>query len=184
MRGLVFAFFTLLTATAFADERVEICHGYGCLVQVDVAYSDGQLGEIRRLLFSAVDAVGEREMLALAIGRMYAWAGQMTDIRNDRGGNLADAGVPGKMDCIDHSTSTARLLRLLDARGYLRWHRVVGIEVRNWAYLFPAHYSAVIEEKEGGEAARFVVDSWFVDNGQPAVILPLDEWKKGAGPDV
>lgn len=184
MRGLVFAFFTLLTATAFADERVEICHGYGCLVQVDVAYSDGQLGEIRRLLFAAVDAVGEREMLALAIGRMYAWAGQMTDIRNDRGGNLADAGVPGKMDCIDHSTSTAHLLRLLEARGYLRWHRVVGIEVRNWAYLFPAHYSAVIEENEGGEAARFVVDSWFVDNGQPAVILPLDEWKKGAGPDV
>lgn len=184
MRGLVFAFFALLTATAFADERVEICHGYGCLVQVDVAYSDGQLGEIRRLLFSAVDAVGEREMLALAIGRMYAWAGQMTDIRNDRGGNLADAGVPGKMDCIDHSTSTAHLLRLLEARGYLRWHRVVGIEVRNWAYLFPAHYSAVIEENEGGEAARFVVDSWFVDNGQPAVILPLDEWKKGAGPDV
>ena len=35
-----------------------------------------------------------------------------------------------------------------------------------------------------GEAARFVVDSWFVDNGQPAVILPLAEWKKGAGPDV
>jgi hypothetical protein len=49
---------------------------------------------------------------------------------------------------------------------------------------FPVHYSAVIEELADGEAARFVVDSWFVDNGQPAVILPLDEWKKGAGPDV
>jgi hypothetical protein len=42
----------------------------------------------------------------------------------------------------------------------------------------------VIAEKMKGEAARFAVDSWFVDNGQPAVILPLDEWKKGAGPDV
>ncbi len=184
MRWLVLALWALSTGCALADERVDICYGYGCLVQVDIAYSDGQLGEIRRLLFSAVDAAGEREMLARAIGRMYAWAGQMSDIRNDRGGNLADAGVSGRMDCIDHSTSTARLLRRLEARGYLRWHRVVGVEVRNWAYLFPAHYSAVIEEKEGGEAARFVVDSWFVDNGQPAVILPLDEWKKGAGPDV
>jgi len=57
-------------------------------------------------------------------------------------------------------------------------------EVRNWALVFPAHWSAVIEEKTGGEAQRFVVDSWFVDNGQPAVILPLAEWKQGAGPDV
>jgi hypothetical protein len=29
-----------------------------------------------------------------------------------------------------------------------------------------------------------VVDCWFVDNGFPAVILPLNEWKKVAGPDV
>ena len=43
----------------------------------------------------------------------------------------------------------------------------------------------MIEEKKAdGEVPRFVVDSWFVDNGQPAVILPLAEWKEGAGPDV
>jgi Tfp pilus assembly protein PilN len=86
------------------------------------------------------------------------------------------------MDCIDHSTSTTRLLQMLEAYGFLRWHQVSEIDVRNWAFVFPAHYSAVIEEK--ASAARFVVDSWFVDNGQPAVILPLGEWKKGAGPDV
>jgi hypothetical protein len=56
--------------------------------------------------------------------------------------------------------------------------------VRNWALVFPAHWSAVIEEKRGGAVSQFVVDSWFVDNGQPAVILPLADWKKGAGPDV
>jgi hypothetical protein len=88
------------------------------------------------------------------------------------------------MDCIDHSTSTTRLLKLLEARGSLRWHQVLEPEVRNWALVFPAHWSAAIEEKTGGEAQRFVVDSWFVDNGQPAVILPLAEWKEGAGPDV
>jgi hypothetical protein len=88
------------------------------------------------------------------------------------------------MDCIDHSLSTTRLLKLLEARGSLRWHRVLEPEVRNWALVFPAHWSAAIEEKTGGEAQRFVVDSWFVDNGQPAVILPLAEWKEGAGPDV
>jgi hypothetical protein len=88
------------------------------------------------------------------------------------------------MDCIDHSQSTTRLLKLLEARGSLRWHRVLPPEVRSRMFL-TVHWSAVIEEKnKDGEAARFVVDSWFVDNGQPAVILPLAEWKEGAGPDV
>jgi hypothetical protein len=173
-----------LATWAGADERINICYGYGCLVQADIPYSEGQLGDVRRALFAASDAAGERAALAGVIGRMYGWAGELSDLRNDRGGNYADAGVAGKMDCIDHSTSTDRLLRLLERRGYLRWHRVAEIEVRYFAHLFPSHYSAVIEETGDGETVRFVVDSWFVDNGQPAVILPLDEWKKGAGPDV
>jgi hypothetical protein len=39
---------------------------------------------------------------------LYGWAGEQSDIHN-RGGNYADAGI-GRMDCIDHSTSTTRLL--------------------------------------------------------------------------
>ena len=31
---------------------------------------------------------------------------------------------------------------------------------------------------------RYVVDSWFADNGQPAVVLPENEWLKGGGPNV
>ena len=169
---------------AAADETVPICYGYGCIVQAQVHFSEAQLREIGRQLAVAVDAENERTLLAVAIGELYGWAGQQSDIRNDRGGNYADGHAPGKMDCIDHSTSTTRLLRLLEARGYLRWHRVQEPEVRNWALVFPAHWSAVIEEKKDDEAQRFVVDSWFVDNGQPAVILPLVEWKEGAGPDV
>ena len=169
---------------AAADETVRICNGYGCLVESEVNFSEARLREISRELAVAVDAENEREILAVVIGRLYGWAGEQSDIRNDRGGNYADGGEPGRMDCLDHSASTTRLLHLLEARGYLRWHRVLETDVRNWALIFPAHWSAVIEEKADGEPARFVVDSWFVDNGQPAVILPLDEWKKGAGPDV
>jgi hypothetical protein len=123
-------------------------------------------------------------MISGVIGRLYAWAGEQSDIHNDRAGNFDDGHVPGKMDCIDHSTSTTRLLKLLEARGYLRWHRVLAPVERGVGKLFFVHGSAVIEEKTDGDAPRFVVDSWFVDNGQPAVILPLGDWKKGAGPDV
>ena len=184
LRPCLVALALLCSGLAVADETVRICNGYGCLVEAEVQFSDARLDEIGRQLAVAVDAENERKILAVVIGRFYGWAGEQSDIRNDRGGNYADAGVPGRMDCLDHSTSTTRLLRLLEARGYLRWHRVLETDVRYFAFVFPAHWSAVIEEKADGEAARFVVDSWFVDNGQPAVILPLDEWKKGAGPDV
>ena len=167
-----------------ADEVVPICYGYGCIAQAQITFSEAQLREIGRQLSVAVDAENERKLLATAIGELYGWAGQQSDIRNDRGGNYADGHSPGKMDCIDHSKSTTRLLNLLEARGYLRWHRVREPEVRSRIFL-TVHWSAVIEEKKtDGEVQRFVVDSWFVDNGQPAVILPLAEWKQGAGPDV
>jgi len=169
---------------AAADESLAICHGYGCQAQAEVRFSEAQLAEIGRRLAAAVDAAQEREILGAAIGRLYGWAGEQSDIRNDRGGNYADGHVPGKMDCIDHSTSTTRLLRLLEARGLLRWHRVNEPAVRHFVLVFSEHWSAVIEERQAGDAARFVVDSWFVDNGQPALLLPLEDWKKGAGPDV
>ena len=183
MLRCLLALFVGLAGPAMADERVQVCYGYGCLVQAEIHYADRQLEQIARQLTGAPDAAAERALLATAVGQLYAWAGEQSDIRHDRGGNYADGG-PGKMDCIDHSTSTTRLLRLLEARGALRWHRVSDIEVRYWAYVFPAHYSAVIESLNDSEGRYFVVDSWFVDNGQSAVILPLEEWKKGAGPDV
>lgn len=174
----------LLSGPAVADATVRICHGYGCLVQEPINFSEHRLTAVKLALQSAVDAADERKLLGEAIGQLYAWAGEQSDIRNDRGGNFADGSTPGKMDCIDHSTSTTRLLRMLEASGHLRWHRVLEPAARHFARIFANHYSAVIEEKTDGEAARFVVDSWFVDNGQPAVILPLADWKKGAGPDV
>lgn len=184
MRIWLFLAALLVTGPVSADEQIRICHGYGCLVEADIRYSQGQLGEVRRRLFAATDAADERRILAEVVGRLYAWAGEQSDIHNDRGGNYDDAGIPGKMDCIDHSTSTTRLLKMLAERGYLRWHSVLEPEVRYFAFVLPNHYAAVVKENDGDDAARFVVDSWFVDNGQPAVILPLSDWKKGAGPDV
>lgn len=172
----------LIAQPLWAEERIDICYGYSCLTHAEVVYADGQLGELRRSLFSAHSAEEERARLAEAVGRLYAWGGEQSPIRNDRGGNYADNYVEGRMDCIDHSTSTTRLLRMLAALGYLRWHKVMEPAPRYFAGVFVAHWSAVMEEVESSQ--RFVVDSWFVNNGEPAVILPLEEWKKGAGPDV
>ena len=113
------------------------------------------------------------------------------------------------MDCIDHSLTTTRFLRLLEARGMLRYHTVEERVLRSRFLLFQ-HYAAQIVERDSAPraqlevaevpgvvsdsrdakvaavpmAARFAVDSWFYDNGLPAAILPLADWNAGEGPDV
>ena len=54
---------------------------------------------------------------------------------------------------------------------------------RRTRWLVTQHFSAVIRVRDEG-AARFVVDSWFGEHGDPAVILPLEEWLDGEGPNV
>jgi hypothetical protein len=177
----------LCSFTAVADEKISICYNYGCIAQAEIVYSDQQLRELSLLLASAHDAAQERAVLGAAVGRLLGWAGEQSPIKADRGGNYADDGVNGRMDCIDHSMTTTRLLRLIERRGGLRYHRVLERVLRRRFLIFE-HYSAQIEEvmpaKVGELPARYVVDSWFFDNGQPAAVMPLARWLAGEGPNV
>jgi len=176
---------------AQADERVTVCFNYGCLTQAEVVYDDGQLHELGQIFATAADASHERAAIAIAIGRLLGWAGKQSPIFADRGGNYADEAVNGRMDCIDHSTTTTRLLQLIDAQGLLHYHRVLEPALRSRFVIFE-HYSALIEELDAAPAPaaalaegdrRYVVDSWFFDNGQPAVVMPLARWQAGGSPD-
>ncbi len=194
--------------------EVGVCYNYGCATEGRVRVREGALRRIGARLMAAHTAAEERNRLALAVGGLYRVAATQTAVAADRAGNLLDEGADGRMDCIDHSTSTTRLLRMLEARGALRFHRVV--EPARRTRLILQHFSAVIEvlsvderierlppgqalagcnctedglvigEMDGEDRAgqRYVVDSWFVDNGEPAVVLPLAEWLNGGGPNV
>ena len=194
---LTAAVLMLLALTSAADEKVSVCFNYGCLAQVDVVYNEAQLAIIGELLGAAHDAAEERAAIGVAVGRLLGWAGEQSPIAADRGGNYADAAVFGRMDCIDHSTTTTRLLAMLERRQMLRFHRVLAAEKRQ-PFLVMVHYSASIEEIDPvtardaapsapvGEAAqvlRFAVDSWFFENGRPAVVMPLAQWKSGESPN-
>lgn len=187
MRCLSFLLLLGLAPPATA-EVLRVCYNYGCVAEAEVHYSDQQLLQVSTLLGGARNAAEEREKLSHAIGWLLGWAGEQTPIAADRGGNYADDGVSGRMDCIDHSTTTTRLLRLLESRGWLHYHRVVE-PARRVLYLFELHYSAQIEEVPALAAApdgvagpvRYVVDSWFRDNGRPAVVMELPAWLDGQG---
>lgn len=194
-----FALILLLNSfSASAVERVSVCFNYGCLTQAEVVFADTQLDEIARLLRAATGPAQERDAVAQAVGRLLGWAGEQTPIAADRGGNYADMAVHGKMDCIDHSTTTTRLLRMIESKGMLHFHRVLDPALRHRFLIFD-HYSALIEEKKtasdcgcDGEveeneidasSERYVVDSWFFDNGRPAVVMPLARWQSGESPN-
>lgn len=179
---------TLGFAVAQAQEHVMVCHDYGCSNETEVMFGRYQLGQLAGILAYARAPDDERLRLALVIGQMYEWAGEQSPIWHDRGGNFNDGGTHGTMDCIDHSTTTTRFLLLLEGLGLLRYHQVLPPEKRGRIF---EHYAAVIEENEpdlrhaeNDASGRYVVDSWFGDNGVPAVVMPIEDWQNGGGPDV
>ena len=165
---------------AHADE-VTICYNYGCYARAPVDYSEAQLAPLQNMLAAAQDAAAERAAIAAVIGRMYAIAGEQTPVWRDKGGNYADGGENGKMDCIDHSTNTTAFLRLLQAHGWLRFHDVMEPLMRR-RWFFAEHRAARIRERETQRV--FVVDSWFFDNGHPAAVLLVADWLAGRTPRV
>lgn len=168
---------------AWADEAVVICYNYGCLQETAIAFSERRLAEIGLRLRLAESAVAERAILAEVLGQLYRWAGEQLPIAVDKAGDYLDFGEDGSMDCIDHATSTTRLLEMLAGRGLLRFHEVEPMQ-RRVRWLVTQHFSAVIRERGSASAARFVMDTWFREHGAAAVVLPLKDWLDGEGPNV
>jgi len=177
MKALWLTSIALWALTASAEDSVMACFNYGCQRQEPVRFSDMHLEWVRGRLAAASDAEDERAALAVAVGRLYGWAAEQTPIGGDRGGNLADEGGEGRMDCIDHSTTADRLLRMIERHGWLRYHRVQERVLRR-RFLVMEHWSAVIEDRTG---KRFVVDSWFGGALRPPLIMSLEEWLAGGG---
>ncbi|HET7775718.1 MAG TPA: hypothetical protein VFK74_05070 [Azospira sp.] len=162
-------------------ESLDVCYNYGCSVMATVEFSPRQLENLRAQLARAGNASSERLVLAEVIGRMYRMAGAQTPIWRDKGGNSEDDEVEGRMDCIDHSTTTTHFLELLAARGWLRFHNVLPRQMRRRHLIFE-HWTALLEVREGGEL--FAVDSWFFDHGDGAAVLPFTDWLEGRDPEI
>jgi hypothetical protein len=169
----------VLSFAAFAEE-VPVCYNYGCAVRTTVEFSETELQQVGELFVMQPDAAGERAAIAKAIGLFETFTGQQTPTWADKGGNYNDDGVNGRMDCIDESTNSTAYLRLMERKGWLKFHRVLE-PVDRIRFLIAQHWAAHIAEIAGG--SQFVVDSWFFDNGHPAVVMPLEDWRHGAEPD-
>ncbi|MCK9260491.1 MAG: hypothetical protein M0P63_12110 [Azoarcus sp.] len=222
MRKAFVLLLTLSSAAVLAQEaQVPVCFNYSCAATETVVFEAPVFARARERLLAAADPAAERAALAVVVGWLYREAGVQTPVGADRAGNYLDQGVDGRMDCIDHSTNTTRFLKMIEARGMLRFHHVLEPARRTRFVL--QHFSALVEEVEppaslrpevvvpdhvpvmlalcdcvevlgdvpepapvagSRPGERFVIDSWFVDNGEAAIVLPLADWLDGDGPNV
>ena len=176
--SLLLALSAWFAPVACADE-VTICYNYGCNARAKVHFNEVQLAAFQHLLAEAGDAEAERKAISMIIGRMYAIAGEQTPVWRDKGGNFADRGEDGQMDCIDHSTNSYTFLTLLAMHGWIRFHDVLE-PVRRIRYLFAVHWAALIRARQAQQA--YAVDSWYFDNGRPAIVIPVEDWRAGRVP--
>lgn len=177
--GDFFALYGLPEAPA--RERAVMCHGYGCQHRTPVDLGP-VWGEVAALFAAPLTPAGERGAMARAVALAETAAGPVLGTADDPGGvlNAAWSGNPAYQDCVDEAANTTTLLVLIEDAGLLRHHAVKAPSIRGmfldgrWQ-----HYAAVVAQRADG--ARFVVDSWFRDNGRPAVVMDFDSWYRGYG---
>ncbi|MBZ0093609.1 MAG: hypothetical protein K8F27_15490 [Sulfuricellaceae bacterium] len=161
--------------------RFSVCYNNTCKELAVIGLSPPQWQSVKALFQPPPsDAAGERKIIALAVARMEQLVGPLTDTAHDKGQNADPDDGSNEMDCIDESTNTTTYLRLFVHDGLLRWHTVEDRATRGWFLFGWPHTTAVIRERASG--VSYAVDSWFLDNGQPPFILPLDEWRRGWHP--
>lgn len=166
----------LATVTAGVPAPFFSCTDYHCDEGQTVRLNEVQWQSVRVLFNSISSAAEERQQLRLAIALLEQEVGAMTGTWRDLAENVAGAGLPGQLDCIAESKNTTTYLELLNDAGLLRWHSVETRTIRH-PLIFNVHWSAVIRDAHSGE--QYAVDSWFLDNGHPPYIQPLDDWKSG-----
>ncbi len=160
------------------------CQNYDCAVVKNVTLGKSEWKRIDKAFGKkAKTAEQEREKIGKIIGVFEEVLGPLTKTEGDREGTFVQTG-DGQLDCVDESTNTTVYLTLLQQKGLIKFHEIGQPEVRyplisgrGWM-----HQTAVITDIKTGE--RFAVDSWFEDNGVPAYIVPLEEWRNGWHPDA
>lgn len=162
-------------------QQFSFCWGGTCAEVLQVGLDAGEWQQVRdRFDPLPGDAEAERAAISRAIGLLESLVGARTGTAGDRAGTFGNAAWPGQLDCNDETTNTTSYLRMMVADGLVRFHEVLDTTTRSGFLIFGRHSGAVIRDTGSGD--RYVVDSWFYDNGVPAVVLPMRTWLDGWRP--
>lgn len=159
-------------------ERFRICYANGCKKKAEVSLTPQQWAQIRTVFEGTAGPEDERRRLRTAIALLERWSGEQTGTHRDVGGSFQGFGLQGQMDCIDEMVNTATYIRMMERDGLLAHHRLHSYEYLGFfeTSIWP-HAGVGIRETETDR--RFVVDSWWLDNGAPPYVVTYGDWWKG-----
>jgi len=162
--------------------QFEICQGGGCYEADKVSLSEADWLPIAKLFNPLpANAEAERKQISLAIGALEEIVGKKIGTSGDLAGTFDNSAYKGQQDCNDEAINSTTYMRLLQQKGYLKFHVIEDMHTRNFFFTGWPHTTAVILESKSGD--RFAVDSWFYDNGHAATIVPFAQWKDNYKPD-
>lgn len=160
---------------SIAIDDIPICMDFGCKRKQTISINKKEWDSVANWLNPpAPDAFTERQNIKKAIGWMEVIVGRHTPTHRDKGGDLGkDTVFPGQLDCIDEANNTTTYLQLFESNGLLKYHKVIEQAYRK--AIFDQHWAGQIETLETGE--RWVVDSWFQNNGHLPYLQLSSEWE-------
>ncbi|MEM7401047.1 MAG: hypothetical protein AAF304_03760 [Pseudomonadota bacterium] len=172
--------------TVFELQHIPVCSNYGCKTITNISITESQWKNILSYFSNTTNsAIAEREQLRKAIGQIELIAGEQTNTQYDLGGtfkiyaNIKSA-KSEQMDCIDESTNTLLYLRLLNQNKKLKFHEILGLRSRGGLRAGYPHTAVLLKDNTSGQ--KFIIDSWFHGNGEPAEVVLYANWKRGWKP--
>jgi hypothetical protein len=159
------------------------CFNFTCRTQVRTFVTPEEFADIAaEFKTPAATPREERQRIKRAIAKWETVVGRRTGTWRDKAEDESDTlAAEFQLDCMDEAFNTTSYLMMMNDAGLLRWHKILYPHSRGIISAFGLpHHSATIQDKQ--TQRLYVVDSWFYDNGQPPVIMPIEPWEKGYSP--
>ncbi len=161
--------------------QFEVCQGGGCAQSNQLSISESEWNSVVQIFkIKANNASEERQQISKAIGVLEQIVGAKNGTSADLAGTFGNGDIPGQLDCNDEAINTTTYMRLLKSNGFMQFHEIEDMRTRNFFFTGWPHTTAVMHDIKTGD--KYAVDSWFYDNGAPAVIVPFSLWKSGYKP--
>lgn len=155
------------------------CADIGCETRLTTGISRGEEAKIRALFGSVASPNEERRAISLALGLFELFVGRQDRIQTwgdlPKNTHLGNPVRSRQLDCFSESHNTLTYLLILADQKLIRFHSIG--DIRRRGFLFDQHYAPVIVDRQTRE--DFIVDTWFLANASPAVLLPYSAWVEG-----
>jgi len=158
-----------------------ICYSHGCRQSAVINLTENEWNTVRQVFSSEPENPSqERDSIAQAMSILETIVGKRTGTDGDIGGSFPGTFRNKQLDCKDEALNTSLYLTMMIEDGLITFHELVRYAYRGYFVKGWPHQATVMAEKDSGK--EYVVDSWFLDNGKPPFILPIEVWSAGWRP--